>query len=87
MPRAHFEAYTGPDIGLLNTLPPELYKTIPFVQPPPGVVANFQNPATRGPVSLGISITYLVIASICLGIRIYTPTFIVKKWKWDGCEL
>ncbi len=75
--------YTGPSIALLKNLPPEAYKTIPFEQPPLGVTPNFENPPTRVPVILGVSITYLVISSICLSIRIYMKTIIVKKWRWD----
>jgi hypothetical protein len=80
------ETYDGPSIQILKSLPPELYKTIPFAQPPPGVEAKFDHPPTRVPVILGVSIAYLVIATLCLGTRTYAKAFIVKKWRWDDSE-
>lgn len=81
------ETYSGPSVDLLKSLPPEAYKIIPFAQPPPSVKANFENPPTRVPVILGVSITYLVIATLCLGIRAHAKIAIVKKWKWDDSKL
>lgn len=78
--------YSGPSIDILKSLPPEALKVIPLAQPPPGVKANFENPPTRVPVILGVSSTYLVIATICLGIRTHTKIVIAKKWGWDDSK-
>lgn len=80
------ETYSGPSIDLLKSLPLEAYQTIPFGQPPPGVEPDFQDPTTRVPVVLGVSITYLAIATICLGLRAHAKVSIAKKWKWDDSE-
>jgi hypothetical protein len=78
--------YNGASIELLKSLPPEAYQTIPFAQPPPGVEANFENPPSRVPVILGISITYLVITTLCLGIRAHSKLAIARRWKWDDSK-
>ncbi|KAF2800534.1 hypothetical protein K505DRAFT_355625 [Melanomma pulvis-pyrius CBS 109.77] len=77
------ETYSGPSVDFLKSLPPEAYRIIPFAQPPPNVEANFENPPTRVPVILGVSITYLIIATLSLGIRAHVKIAIAKNWKWD----
>lgn len=80
------DAFPGPSIETLNSIPPEAFKLIPFEAPPPGVVPNFEHPSTRVPVILGVSIAFLVIATLCLSIRIYTKLYIAKKWIWDDSK-
>jgi hypothetical protein len=75
------DTYLGPSIGILNNVPPEALKVIPFVAPPPGVVLNFEHPTYRVPIILGVSIAFFVIATLCLGIRIHTKLAIEKKWR------
>lgn len=58
------ESYSGPRIDILKSFGPEAYRVIPLAQPPPGVTANFEKPPPRLPVILGVSITFLVIATL-----------------------
>ncbi|KAF2446585.1 hypothetical protein P171DRAFT_483919 [Karstenula rhodostoma CBS 690.94] len=75
--------YSGPSIDIVKSLSPEAFRVIPLAAAPSGVVPDFENPSTRVPVILGVSIASLVSATLCLGIRVHTKLYIMKKWKWD----
>ena len=80
-----------PDVSALEALPPSALAQIPGETPPPGVTPNFDHPATTVPLILGLSYFFFAVASICYLLRIWTRTFIVKKWQWDdgkfGCTV
>lgn len=72
----------GPDLELIENNP-SLLKTIPAGFPPSNVQPNFEDPYTRLPLLLGVSIPLIVLAISCFSIRIYTKLAILKNWKWD----
>lgn len=71
------------ELKALLSAPASILKTIPGGAPPQGVIPNYANPPTRVPVILGVGTAFLVFASVCFSIRIYTKVVIAKNWKWD----
>lgn len=71
--------------AFLTSLPLDVLKSLPGKPAPPGVQPNYDNPATRVPIILGVSSVFLGFASICFLIRIYMK-IVLKRWKWDDCE-
>lgn len=56
--------------------------------PPPEVLAqwpepNYVDPEERGPALLIVELTFLPLALICLGLRLYVRLAIVRKTGWD----
>ncbi|MCJ1463139.1 hypothetical protein MMC07_001744 [Pseudocyphellaria aurata] len=79
----------GVDAKVIESIPPEILKTIPAGDPPPGIQPNFSDPPTLFPALLGVGIAFLVLAVACFFIRIYTKFAISKRWGWDDltCSL
>lgn len=77
---------TIPDIAALQALPSQALAQIPGEAPPPGAIPNFANPASNVPLILGLSYFFAAVACICFLLRIWTKTFIVKRWQWDDCK-
>jgi len=51
--------------------------------PPPGVIPNFVDPETRGPVLLIVGSIFMVIMLVLASMRFYTKIFIVRRLTWD----
>jgi hypothetical protein len=71
------------EVAALLALTPAQLAQIPAEAPPPGVVPDFEHPATTVPLMLGLSYTVATVATVCLVLRIWTRTFLVKRWQWD----
>ncbi|MCJ1462825.1 hypothetical protein MMC07_001428 [Pseudocyphellaria aurata] len=74
---------------IIESIPPEILKTIPAGDPPPGIQPNFSDPPTLVPALLGVGLAFLVLALVCFIVRIYTKFAISKRWGWDDltCSL
>jgi hypothetical protein len=75
------------EITALKALTPQQLAQIPAETPPPGVVPNFEHPASTVPLMMGLSFTVAAVATVCLALRIWTRTFVVKRWQWDDSTL
>jgi hypothetical protein len=89
--RTHFYLFImapviTPDAKLIESLPLEWLKTMPALPPPPGVTANFADPPSTVPATIGVGTAFLALALFCFSIRIYTNFFVTKKWNWDDCR-
>jgi hypothetical protein len=60
---------------------------IPALQPPPGVVPNFIDPYTRGPMLLALSAVAIGIMYLFVIARFYCKFSLKHKVTWDDCEL
>ncbi|KAK3377512.1 hypothetical protein B0H63DRAFT_477333 [Podospora didyma] len=56
---------------------------IPAMQPPPGVIPNFDNPESMHPYVLGVAIGTIAVMVIAISIRVYTKAFIMRDMKWE----
>ena len=66
------------------SLPPNIDPSeIPALEPPPGVVPNFVDPYTRGPMLLALSAVAVGIMYLFVTIRIYCKFFVRKTLSWD----
>lgn len=74
------------DPKVIESIPPEILKTLPAGTPPPGIQPNFSDPPTLFPAILGVGTAFLVLALLCFLIRIYTKFTISKRWGWDDCK-
>ncbi|KZZ89738.1 hypothetical protein AAL_07631 [Moelleriella libera RCEF 2490] len=64
-------------------LPPEVQEQIlnrPALDPPPGLVSNFDNPDNRNAAGYGIAIACFTVASISFIIRVYYRARVLRKW-------
>ena len=59
--------------------------SIPAMQPPPGVIPNFDNPESMHPYVLGVAIGTIAVMVIAISIRVYTKAFIMRDMKWEEC--
>ena len=71
----------------LPPLTPEQMAVTPAGMPPPGVIPNFVNPDTRGPVLIIVGTIFMVLMLVLATLRYYTKFFIVRKTSWDDCKL
>lgn len=60
---------------------------IPALQPPPGVVPNFTDPYTRGPMLLALSAVAIGIMYVFVLARFYCRFSLQHKLTWDDGEL
>lgn len=59
----------------------------PALNPPPGIVPNFDNPAgTQGKIHATL-IFCLVISTVFVWSRLYARFFIQKEHGWDDCKI
>lgn len=56
---------------------------ISALPPPPGVTANFVNPASRRPQIIAIAIIFPVLAFIAIALRLYTRLFVSRAFGLD----
>ncbi len=56
---------------------------IPALQPPPGVIPNFNDPYTRGPVLIALSAVAIAIMYLFVIIRLYCKVWVHRKVSWD----
>ena len=59
---------------------------IPALEPPPGVVPNFIDPYTRGPMLLALSAVAIGIMYLFVIFRFYVKFYVQRKLTWDDCE-
>ena len=63
------------------------YANLPIGTPPPGVVANFDNPPSRAHelyIGMGICIT---VAAVLLALRMYAKVVVTHTSGWDDSEI
>lgn len=59
----------------------------PALEPPLGVLPNFDNPYTRGPMLLALSAVAVGIMYLFVVARFYCKIYVQRKVSWDDCEL
>ena len=63
-----------------------IYANLPAATPPPGVVANFDNPPSRAhELFIGTSIC-ITVATIMLALRMYAKFVVTHSPGWDDSE-
>ncbi|ESZ93166.1 hypothetical protein SBOR_6445 [Sclerotinia borealis F-4128] len=67
----------------LANLPYSVLATIPALQPPPGEVSNFTNPASTRHILIIASCIGIFVMLLCTTIRVWTVLFIVRKLAWS----
>ncbi|KAI9883866.1 MAG: hypothetical protein M1823_004357 [Watsoniomyces obsoletus] len=55
----------------------------PAMEPPPGIVSNFDNPESRKELVVIAAIVCPIISGLFLTLRLYTRTFITRTLGWD----
>ena len=60
---------------------------IPALEPPPGVIPNFIDPYTRGPMLLALSAVAIGIMYLFVIARFYYKIYIQRKPSWDDRKL
>jgi hypothetical protein len=67
---------------LFNQLDPELQQIIldgPALEPPKGVIPEFDNPSNKNDVAFAIITTSLVLSSAVMLTRVYSMAFVARK--------
>ena len=59
---------------------------LPALEPPVGVVPNFTDPYTRGPMLLALSAIAIGIMYLFVTARIYCKVYVQHKCTWDDGE-
>lgn len=63
------------------------YLMLPGGISPPGIIPNFVNPESRGPVSvIACTIAMVLMMSFVL-VRFYAKLAVIRKWNWDDCSI
>lgn len=77
------------ELDQISKLPPseqELILTGPALQPPPGVVPNFQDPDNKDDVARAILAAGLVATSLAVFVRAYSKLICMKQVEIEDCE-
>lgn len=62
------------------------YANLPFVNPPPGVVSNFDNPPSRAlDMYIGMG-TCTAVSMLFFALRMYAKLIVTHTPGWDDCE-
>lgn len=56
------------------------------VPPPPGVTPNFENPESISYRLVIVAVVFPLLALCFLIPRLYSATFIIRKWHHDDCK-
>lgn len=67
-------------------IPYEILSKIPAMKPPHGVVSNFDDPYTRGPLFIALSGFAIGFMYLFLFVRFYSKFCTRRKLTWDDCE-
>lgn len=67
-------------------VPAELAQNPPAGTPPLGVLPNYVDPPSKGPVFFSVGSVLLFIMIVIFSTRMYVKFRIVKKRTWDDCE-
>lgn len=76
--------------SLARDFPPGSFNALsnsPATQPPAGVESNFSNPRNQSQLLLVVTSFLLGIMGIFFLIRVYTKSFMVRKYSWDDLTM
>ncbi|KAK8037135.1 hypothetical protein PG991_001449, partial [Apiospora marii] len=77
------------DYGNWGSLTPsqqaEALANHPAVEPPDGIVPNFDNPPTNNDIGIPIVVTFLVMVVITGSLRMYSRVAVVRAFKLEDC--
>lgn len=59
----------------------------PALAPPEGVTPNFDNPPNANGLAWFVTTFCMVVATLCLLLRIYVRLFLEKKFRAEECKL
>lgn len=59
---------------------------IPALQPPPGVIPDFESPSPIQATSVFAIIFCLSVCTVCLVVQLLTKFFLMKGLKWEDCK-
>lgn len=65
---------------------PEHLADFPALRPPSGIIPNFIDPYTRGPIIVIVGSILIAIMTIFVVGRIYTNMCIHRKLQWGDCR-
>ena len=68
---------------IMSTIDPN---TTPALQPPPGVLPNFNDPYNTDSTINGTLGICIAISSIFVLLRLYTKLYIIRKYGWEDCQ-
>ena len=64
---------------------PAVLASIPAAKPPPGVVPNYKNPSSDGPILIIVGSVFIFIMLASVGARIFTKVRITRRSSPDDC--
>jgi len=59
---------------------------LPTLAPPPGVIANFDDPYSLQRYDILCQTLCFTVTTLLLAIRIYTKIHVLRRPGWDDCE-
>lgn len=59
---------------------------IPALEPPPGLIPNFHDPYTKGPMLLALNAVAIAIMVLFVIFRFYCKIGLQHKLSWDDCK-
>jgi hypothetical protein len=51
----------------------------PALEPPPGVIANFDNPPNENALAWFVTTFCMIISTLCLFVRLYAKLWVLRK--------
>ena len=63
-----------------------ILSTEPSIQPPDGIIPNFDNPPTRNDVGIPVVTIMLLLVTITGLLRLYSRVCVPKVLKLEDCE-
>lgn len=75
-------------VSIMSVPPGSSYdlSQVPGLAPPPGVIPNFVNPHTRGPLLIALTAVAVGIMYVFVITRLYCKFYVQRKLSWDDCE-
>ncbi len=70
----------------MASLSSDLTRNAPVEKPPPGVIPNYTNPYSQGPIFFVVGPALLFIMLVFFSVRMYVKFGILKKRTWDDCK-
>jgi len=71
---------------MANTNDSMQLENLPAAKPPPGIVPNFVDPYSSGPILISVGSVFVVIMLAFVCVRIYTKVRIVRRSSLDDCK-
>lgn len=64
----------------------EILATRPGIEPPNGIVPNFDNPPTRNDIGISVATIFLLLVVVTGLLRLYSRVFVIRVFRLEDCE-